>query len=122
MNTQLISEYRGMNISFQGQVDTEHFQNVVDYIYGHPDFDDFLYLLVDFSQVTQLSLRDDFFKILAATDRAAARTNPHIRIAAVSTNPKITEQIASYHHEQNIWPLRQFDERSSAQDWLLQQK
>ena len=91
-----------------------------DAIYGDARFDDLRYQIVDMSGVDSFQVSELEMRQMAHLDKAAARTNPHIRIAVVAPAGPAREVAEAYakHSTDAIWKSETFNRMEEAQDWL----
>lgn len=109
--------YRRYSNSITGK---EVLQAVQD-VHGHELFDSIRYVINDFLEVTKhdVSLHD--IKSLAAIDKAAALTNPNIKIAIVTTMPTIQTLSSLYGELINKSPFtcKIFSCLDEARKWVI---
>jgi hypothetical protein len=89
-------------------------------IYGDERFDTMKYQLVDLTGVSEFNVtRDEMLKI-AAYDRAAALSNPRVRVAVVASNKAIKTLTQLYNAENTSspWETRLFDSLQEARTWV----
>ena len=89
-------------------------------IYGDERFDAMKYQIVDFLQIDAFQVtRDDMLKI-AAYDRAAALSNPRVKVAVVAKITAIKFLTALYDAEniKSPWETRMFDSVEQARSWV----
>ena len=76
-------EGRGVWWRFYGSVPLEEIQKVDSDFNADPRFDDQRYLIIDFCGAERIKLPEREVEIFAAMDRAAAGSNPYLKIAIV---------------------------------------
>ena len=91
-----------------------------DAIYGDPRFDEIRFQLVDLSRVSEFEVSELEMRQMAHLDKAAARSNPSIRLAVVAPTGPAREIAENYEkHNKNIkWESAIFETRSQAEEWL----
>jgi len=89
-------------------------------IYGDPRFDDLRYQIVDLTKVDSFEVSDQNMKQIAHLDKAAARTNPRIRLAVIAVEGGGLDVAKAYkkHSENSAWESEIFDTREEAEAWL----
>lgn len=86
---------------------------------SRPDFDRLRYVINDFLDCTGLACTPDDLLEIAALDKAAARSNPNIRIAVVARHPDVLTLADDYADSPlNVYPTRTFSSLSEARTWL----
>ena len=82
-------------------------------------FDDLRYVINDFSAITGCSVRIPTVEDISVADVGAARTNPSIRIAVVTTTPEIRMLAERYASSPlNVYETRIFASSAEARSWL----
>ncbi len=91
-------------------------------IYGDERFDTMKYQIVDLSRINAFDVTRDQMLKIAAYDRAAALSNPRVKIAVVSRINSVTALARLYHAEniQSPWETRLFETLQEARDWVSQ--
>lgn len=105
--------------TFSGAVSGEELATCNLSMYGDPRFDDIRFQLFDMLKVTHVSFERDDVKLVAAYDRAAAKVNPNVKCALVSTDHVALKLSEVYRHE-NIgspWEAKAFRSREEACEW-----
>ena len=96
----------------------EMLQTVID-TESDPRFDDLRFVINDFLDVRNISVSSDDVEYISAVDRAAAATNPNIRIAVVANRPEIIALADQYANSpMNAYPTRIFATLAEARAWL----
>ena len=78
-------EDNGVYRKYHGRVNAEEILQAMNDVHGHKMFDSIRYVINDFLNVTECDIAASDVLSLAALDRAAALTNPNIKIAMVAT-------------------------------------
>lgn len=97
MSYENIWEKGGVYRKYSNHVTGEEVFQAVQDVYGHAQFDSIHYVINDFLDVTnhdEVSHKD--LKSLAAIDKAAAISNPNIKIAIVATLSTIQKMASTY--------------------------
>jgi hypothetical protein len=82
-------------------------------------FDDLNYVINDFRDCTGLTVSPDDIAEIAAIDKAASKTNPHIRIAVVATNSEVLAAATAYANDPlTTFTVRLFSSMNDACSWL----
>lgn len=91
-----------------------------DEIYGDPRFDDLRYQIVDMTDATSFEVSEVEMKQMAHLDKAAARTNPNIRLAVVAPSGAAREVADAYANNSNgaVWESKIFESLDEAKTWL----
>ncbi len=120
MSYQLNWEEKGVWANFRDVVSDQELNEVVSKVYGHKQFDSFRYLIADFLEVDSFDVTNKALRIIGATDRAAALTNPHIKVAIISDNVDTLDRIFSYEDasEGSPWLIAYFDNIKEARVWI----
>lgn len=110
---------RGVVKRFFGYVSNkELLQSVID-TESDPRFDDLRFVINDFLDVRNISVSRNDVEYISAVDRAAAATNPNIRIAVVANRPEIIALADQYANSpMNAYPTRVFATLVEARAWL----
>lgn len=89
-------------------------------VHGHELFDSIGYVINDFLNVTEINLNPAEIKTLAAIDKAAALTNPNIRIALVATMPTIQSMSEMYGDlmSESPYTCEVFSDLDEARKWI----
>jgi hypothetical protein len=86
---------------------------------GDERFDTLRYVINDFLDCTGLTVSPMEIVEIAAIDKAAAATNPNIRIAVVATHPDVVVAANNYADDPfTIYKTRVFASLSAARSWL----
>lgn len=89
-------------------------------IYGDERFDDLRYQIVDLRAVDEFVVDEHHMRKIAHLDRAAAYTNPRIRVAVVTSDQK-GESMTDTYIEQSPeahWPTQTFYDFDQAIRWV----
>ena len=91
-------------------------------IYGDERFDDLHYQIADFTAVTDNQISDLHTKKIAYLDRAAAQTNPNIKVAIVMKDVEHlnTADVYSELSKHSPWELKVCHSLEEAQAWVQQ--
>lgn len=110
---------RGVIKRFFGHLtDHDMLQSVLD-TESDRRFDDLRYVINDFSGITGSSVAMPTIDDISVADSGAARSNPDIRIAVVTSDPAI-EALASHYASSpmNAYETRIFPSMEAARSWL----
>ena len=113
-------EDSGVLWTFRGKVIGDEILNANREVYRDPRFQRITYQIVDLTGVQQFDVTEDDMALVAASDRAAARSRPHVRVAVAAADEIIKDLSAFYDAVMVGSPWRQqiFDSMSEAREWL----
>ena len=91
-------------------------------MYGNPNFDVVHMQIFDMSEVTQIAFAADDVMKVAAFDRAAAKMNPRMKCALVSTDQVAQRLSKIYQNEirSSPWEGKSFQTLKKACEWASQ--
>ena len=119
MGYELSWESRGLVKRFFGDVTARQFIDAVIESECDARFDGLYHVINDFLAVESFVFTPDDVDYVAAIDKAAAVSNPHIRIAVVTCNPEIIALASQYAESpMNAYPTRIFAALADARAWL----
>lgn len=119
MAYQVFWEESGAYKRFAGHVSDDELARSVSGIHGDRRFDDLRYVINDFLGVESFDVTAENVTYIAAIDGAAARSNPHIRIALVVAHPEATDLAMRYIASPwTVYPTRIFPSLDEARAWL----
>ena len=110
--------------TFRGKVTGYEVLQANREIYGDPRFDRLKYQIVDLTAVEFFDVTEDDMAVIAANDRAAARSKPHVRIA-VAAEDEIIKDLSAFYDAAMVgtpWNQRIFDSMSEAREWAMERK
>jgi hypothetical protein len=120
MAYQLIWKEQGATAYLKGSVNDVELREIVSEFYGHKQFDSIKYLLINFLEVEIFDVTENALVRIGSMDRAAALSNPNVRVAIVVNNAAILDRLSSY--EKGIqgtpWPISYFGSVNEAQAWI----
>jgi len=90
-------------------------------IFGDERFDDIRYQIVDLSAVEKVEVTENHMRKIAHLDMAAARTNPRIKVAVVSTTSIASDlsiQYEKYTSGKSPWVTQTFATVAEAEAWV----
>ncbi|MEJ2534225.1 MAG: hypothetical protein P8008_01805, partial [Gammaproteobacteria bacterium] len=87
---------------------------------GNPRFNLLCYVINDLLEVVEHDLSPRNIEVLAAVDRAAALSNPNLKIAVVSTMPEVQDMYSPYTEIKADIPFfcEQFTRIDEARKWV----
>ncbi len=91
-------------------------------MYGNPNFDVVHMQIFDMLEVTQIAFTADDVKKVAAFDRAAAKMNPRMKCALVSTD-QIAQSLSKIYQNEirsSPWEGKSFQTLKEAREWASQ--
>jgi len=112
-------ESKGLVKRFFGDVTDKQFIDAVIESECDARFDGLRHVINDFRDVESFVFTPDDVDYVAAIDNAAAVSNPHIRIAVITSNPEIIALARQYAESpMNVYPTRIFATLADARAWL----
>jgi len=112
-------ESKGLVKRFFGDVTDKQFIDAVIESESDARFDGLRHVINDFRDVESFVFTPDDVDYVAAIDNAAAVSNPHIRIAVITSNPEIIALATQYAESpMNVYPTRIFATLADARSWL----
>ena len=95
--------------------------NAMGEVHGHELFDSISYVINDFLDVSEMELTPVEIKTLAAIDKAAALSNPNIKIALVASKPTIQAMAEMYGDFMSESPYisQVFTDLNEAKKWIV---
>ncbi len=89
-------------------------------IFGDERFDELRYQIVDLSDVEEIDVSEAVMRKVAHLDMAAARTNPRVKVAVISTSDaaaQLNEFYQKYTDGKSPWKNRDFSSFEQAEAW-----
>jgi hypothetical protein len=114
-------EPKGVIITFSDVVDGEELFQANEELYADERFDNIHYQIFDFTKVTEFKVEIDWITKLAAWDKAAALSNPNMKVATVATD-EVTQMLSSLYSDESLessWETQMFISIDEAQQWVL---
>lgn len=113
-------EESGVVWTFRGKVTGDEILRANREIYGDPRFDRLKYQIVDLTGVESFDVTEDDMAVIAANDRAAARSRPQVRIAVAAVDDVIKDLSAFYDAAMVgvAWHQQIFDSMREAREWV----
>lgn len=112
-------ERHGVIWTYWGVVSGEDILRSNQEIYGDERFDRMTFQIVDLTRVERFDVSHDDMLVMAANDRAAALTNPRVKVAVVTTS-EVTRQLSLVYELENrssSWEQRTFATVAEARAW-----
>ena len=111
---------RGLVRTFTGTLTIDDFLRSNDEIFGSEHFDSMRYMIVDFTEVEIYKATMLDARRVAYLDKAAAKSNPRIRVAVVGIE-ETHELLAEYNAiaYDNAWIVKTFTSIDEAKTWLI---
>jgi hypothetical protein len=113
-------EPRGVVWKFAGRVTGHELLSANHEIYGDARFDEMRYQIVDLTEVEVFDVTEEDMLVVAANDRAAARSRANVRVA-VATADEMVRQLSEMYEgatSPSPWTQRVFDSVSAAREWI----
>ena len=118
MGFKLHWERRGVVKHFSGVVTGNDIANSLNDVHGGDEFDPLHFVINDFREVKDIDFSGLDIEYIAALDKAAFITNPSIKVAIVTADPRILDIAAQYANSPlNVYPTRLFDNMVAAELW-----
>ena len=105
--------------TFRGEITGQELIGCNMSMYGNALFDELRVQVLDMSEVTKIAFTIDDVKEVAAYDRAAAKINPRIKCALVSTDI-VAQELSKIYQEEIVdspWEAKDFRSLSQALEW-----
>jgi hypothetical protein len=116
---QVFWEEAGAYKRFAGHVSDDELARSVSGMHGDRRFDDLRYVINDFLGVESFDITEENVSYIAAIDGAAARSNPHIRVALVVAHPGAADLAMRYVTSPwTVYPTRIFHSVDAARAWI----
>ena len=122
MSYKLVWEQRGVVLHFSGQITISDIVNAsVDYEES-PQFDDLLYVIADYSQITGCNATSEHIDDVWIVDRGAKFSNNRIKKAIITTTPEVIAMANRYRSAPDpAFPVKIFSIEAEAREWLNEQ-
>lgn len=111
-------EARGILRTFHGRVSASEFARAQGEMYGDPRFEGARYALIDLSGATELVSTPADVEEIVASNRGAFITNPHLRVAVVTTDAPM-HVLLQRMADVSAYPLRVFATLAEARQWAM---
>lgn len=111
----------GIIWTYSGVLTGEDLLNSNFEIFGDERFDDIRYQIVDLTAVEKVEVTQNHMRKVAHLDMAAARTNPRVKIAVVTTEDDgklISDIYDQYTEGKSPWVTQVFATLAEAKAWL----
>jgi len=119
MGYRLTWEENAINVRHEGHVTDSDFAELSQNVQADSRFTELRTVLHDFRECSGVTYSRRVIEMLAATDFAAALTNPDIRIAVVTERDDVLALIKSYIDAGlSKYPVKTFSSIDDAQSWL----
>lgn len=89
-------------------------------IFGDERFDDIRYQIVDLTRVEKIEVSENHMRKIAHLDMAAARSNPRVKVAVVTTAPGgqfLSDTYDKYTDGKSPWEMKVFATVDDAMKW-----
>jgi len=112
-------EGNGVYWKYSGDVTGAEILSASTEIYGDPRFDILKYKLVDFSDVTSITISEEEIKLITFQHAAAAQSNPRIKNAIIiNKNDERAKLFVHYLSTNSNWEVAAFSSLEEANQWL----
>lgn len=121
MPHQMQLDKQGIIWTFYGKVTAEDLFNSQATTHGLASFDDFRYQILDMTNITEADFTVKDIERFAALDRAASKSNPHLKVAVATTHEEVAALSYLYESEttSSPWQTKVFPCSSEAMDWAI---
>lgn len=104
---------------FENDIDFQDISQANAIIYGSPKFDNMRYQIVDFRNVTNVSISNEELEVIGTLEKSATIWNNEIKIACVTTDNNIKYLFGEYvkSMKETNWEFRTFENFKDAEDW-----
>ena len=112
---------KGVIITFSDVVDGEELFQAAEELYSDERFDNIRYQIWDNTKVTEFKVEVDWMIKIAAWDKAAALSNPNMKVAIVAL-VEMTQTLTSLYQAESFtssWEIQMFSTMDEAQQWVL---
>jgi hypothetical protein len=115
-------EPNGAYKKFSGHVTATEFMQSINELHGSANFDDLRFSINDFQSIQGFEISDLDVKKFAGFGKGAARTNPNVHIAVITSDERIKALVRIYATPPLApFPLAILSNPSEARDWLFSQ-
>ena len=98
-------------------ISAEEFHQINSDHQGDSRWDALRYLIADFRDVISIDLPDEELILIQAMDKAAAQSNPYLKIASIA-NSSETRKLAEFYGTDTPWEYGVFETVEEARSWL----
>lgn len=119
MSYENIWEKDGVYRKYSNCITGKEILQAVQDVHGSAQFDSICYVINDLLDVTEHDISHKEIKTIVAINRAAALTNPNIKVAVVATIPTIQDMVSLYCELMNNTPFscEEFTKLEDARKW-----
>ena len=100
-----------------GNISADEFHQINLDHQGDPRWDDLRYLIADFRNVISIDVPEEELIVIQAMDKAAAKSNPYLKIASVANSDE-TRKLADFYGTDTPWKYGVFETFAEARSWL----
>ncbi|WPJ97308.1 hypothetical protein SH580_06255 [Coraliomargarita algicola] len=111
----------GIIWTYTGVLTGEDLLNSNFEIFGDERFDDIRYQIVDLTAVEKVEVTQNHMRKVAHLDMAAARSNPRVKIAVITTSTDgklLSDTYDQYIEGKSPWSTQIFPTLAQAEDWV----
>ena len=114
-------EKKGIYWKLYGIVTGNDIEQLTIDVFGDSRFDDIRYVILDFLNIDDFDMSDDELESIAAQDLAAAITNPYVKIAVITTHPRVMELSTMFGKifGEHPWKVSVHENIEEARRWCL---
>lgn len=100
-----------------GNISAEEFHEINHDHQADPRWDSLRFLIADFRNVISIDLPEEEVLLIQAMDKAAAQSNPYLKIASIA-NSNETRKFAEFYGTDTPWKYGIFETIEEARSWL----
>jgi hypothetical protein len=114
-------EKKGIYWNLYGIVTGNDIEQLTIDVFGDSRFDDIRYVILDGMSIDDFVMSDDQLESVAAQDWAAAITNPNVKIAVITTHPRLIEVATMFGNMfgEHPWKISVHENIEEARRWCL---
>lgn len=113
-------EHKGIYRKYDGEITGKDILHAVQEVEADVRFDDIRYVISDFLDISGIRYERKDIVLLASIDRAAAMTNPDIKVAVIINSPEMMDAVKIYTDSLGSppYPTRTFATLAEARAWV----
>ncbi len=110
----------GVVIRLSGEITFEENMKFNGELYGDSRFETIKYEIGDYRGVTKFHVSEKETEVIASLEKHSSRWNSHLKVAHVTTDPKMIDLIMLYEQSMadTMWEFALFSTMEEAEDWV----
>jgi len=110
----------GVVICLNGEITFEENMKFNGELYGDPRFETIKYEIGDYRGVTKFHVSEKETEVIASLEKHSSRWNSHLKVAHVTTDPKMIDLIRLYEQSMadTMWEFALFSTMEEAEEWV----